>query len=200
MLVGDASGRPIDLLLKNLGNILRDLRTAATSPSEAPQANSDLQVQVSNLKAIAPSLPSPFSALMKTAASGFDSDVVNSARNLLSQALGEVTQSCKLVVEGRYPFVRGADREVGLVDFGKIFGPNGVMDAYLNNYLDKYVNRRARRIGVGGQIRSRAACPSVPCIASSTRPHIRDAFFASGGSQPSFALTVTPPALRPNPA
>ena len=194
VLVGDASGRPIDLLLKNLGDILRDLRTAATSPSEAPQANSDLQVQVSNLKAIAPSLPPPFSAMMKTAASGFDSDVVNAARNLLSQALGEVTQSCKLVVEGRYPFVRGADREVGLVDFGKIFGPNGVMDAYLNKYLEKYIAKGARDWAWRADPVARGL--SVNTLRSFQHAsEIRDAFFASGGVQPSFALTVTPPVL-----
>jgi len=194
VLVGDASGRPIDVLLKNLGDILRDMRTAATSPSEAAQANSDLQVQVSNLKAIAPSLPQPFAAMLKTAASGFDSDVISGARNLMAQALSEVTQSCKVVVEGRYPFVRGSDREIGLVDFGKIFGPNGVMDAYTTKYLEKYITKGARDWSWRADPVARGL--STNTLHSFQRAsEIRDAFFASGGVQPSFALTVTPPVL-----
>jgi type VI secretion system protein ImpL len=194
VLVGDASGRPIDLLLKNLGDILRDLRTSATSPGDAPQANADLQVQVANLRNIAPSLPAPFSAMLKTAASGFDNDVVNAARNILAQGLGEVTQSCKAVVEGRYPFVRGADREVGLVDFGRVFGPGGSMELYFNKYLSKYVSK-------GKNDWTWRADPVARGLSGNTlrsfqrAADIRDAFFPSGGTQPSFAVLVTPPVL-----
>jgi type VI secretion system protein ImpL len=194
VLIGDASGRPIDLLIKNLGDILRDLRTAATSPGDAPQANADLQLQVNTLRNIAPSLPPPFATMFRTAASGFDNDVVNSARNILSQALGEVTQSCKLVVESRYPFMRGADREVGLVDFGKIFGPSGVMDTYFTKYLSKYVTKGARDWTWRPDPVARGM--SANTLRSFQRAEeIRDAFFASGGTQPSFTVTVTPPML-----
>ena len=194
VLVGDASGRPIDLLLKNLADILRDLRTSATSPGDAPQANADLQIQVANLRNIAPSLPAPFSAMLKTAASGFDNDVVSAARNILAQALGEVTQSCKLVVEGRYPFVRGADREVGLVDFGRIFGPGGSMDQYFNKYLSKYVAKGTHDWTWRADPVARGL--SVNTLRSFQRAaDIRDAFFPSGGTQPSFSVTVTPPVL-----
>jgi type VI secretion system protein ImpL len=132
--------------------------------------------------------------MFRTAASGFDNDVVNAARNILSQALGEVTQSCKLVVEGRYPFIRGADREVGLVDFGKIFGPSGVMDTYFTKYLAKYVTKGARDWAWRPDPVARGL--SANTLRSFQRAaEIRDAFFASGGAQPSFTVTVTPPVL-----
>ena len=56
--------------------------------------NADLQLQISDLRNLAPSIPAPFSDMMQGAAAEFDSAEVRTTLALLSQQLGEVSQSC----------------------------------------------------------------------------------------------------------
>ncbi len=195
MLAGDAGNRPIDQLLTILRGIASDLIRQASNPSDRPQLNQSLQGHISDLRNLTTSLPQPFAGMMQKAAGEFDTEEVRTAIGLLSQALGEVTQSCKATIDNRYPFVRGADKEIGLVDFGKVFGPGGTLDRFFDGNLAKYADR-SRRDWAWKQADPVARDLSPATLKSfQTASQIRDAFFALGGNQPSFMVTVTPPAI-----
>ena len=196
MMTGDPGQRPIDLLLKSLGAIASDLKRSALSPSEAAQSNNDLQSQVGALRTLAASLPSPLSSMMQKAASDFDNEGVSTAIELLSRSLGDLTASCRAVVDNSYPFLRGSRRELGLVDFGRMFGPNGLLDQYFNQKLAKYANTSGREwVWKSGDPVGRSLSPAT--LQSFQRAaRIREAFFSEGSSQPFFMVTITPPALK----
>jgi type VI secretion system protein ImpL len=190
---GELGQRPIDLVIKSLSMINADLKRAATNPSEASQSNADLQTQVETLRTLATSLPSPFANMMQKAASDFDNAEVSTTVDLLAHALAEVATSCNAVVESSYPFVRGSTREVGLVDFGRVFGPSGVLDQFFRQKLAKYADtsRKDWAWKTSDPV-GRVLSPStLRTFQSASR--IRDAFFSEGSSQPFFMVTVTPP-------
>jgi type VI secretion system protein ImpL len=189
---GDPPNRPIDVVLQDLNNISADLRTIHENPSAAAQANDKLQEDVNNLSGAAPSLPQPFADMVQHAVLSFSSDVVAAAHATLSQALKEVTSSCKQYIEGKYPFVKGTTSEVGLVDFGRVFGPSGVLDTYFEQYLKKYVDRSKKAWAPINDPVARTLSGTT-LQAFQRAADIRNAFFAAGGTQPAFMVTVTPP-------
>ncbi len=56
------------------------------------------------------------------------------------KAGGGVGALCPQVVSGKYPFTAGSDKEVGLDEFGRLFGAGGVLDAFFNTQLKPYVD------------------------------------------------------------
>ena len=196
MLAGDpGTVRPIDQLLKILGNIATDLKRQAASPSDRPQLNGDLGIQVSDLRNFAPSLPTPFSGMMQGAAAEFDNEAMHTTVTLLSQSLVDVTRDCKAAVDNHYPFARSSDREMGLADFGQVFGPNGSLKQYFDKNLAKYVDRSRRDWAWNpGDPVARTLSPAL-LRSFQLADQIRQAFFAAGGLTPSFNLTIMPPAI-----
>ncbi|MCW6506724.1 type VI secretion system membrane subunit TssM [Lichenifustis flavocetrariae] len=195
MLSGDAGTRPIDQLLKTLGNIANDLKRQASNPSDRPQTNADLQLQIAALRNLGPSLPVPFSDMIQGAAAEFDSEEVRTAIGLLAQELDQVADTCRAATDNRYPFVKASDRDIGLVDFGRVFGPGGELDSFFTRNLAKFAQKSGRGwVWRPGDPVARALSPSL--LKSFTdASQIRDAYFGSGSAQPSFMVTVTPPAI-----
>ncbi len=196
VLAGDAGARPVDLVLKALGAISADLKRAASSPADAPQVGVDLQQQIATLRTLSASLPKPFNDMMNRASADFDNEGVTTAIAVMSQSLGEVTNSCRSVVENLYPFVRNSSQDLGLVDFARVFGPGGELDRYFAQNLAKYADKSKR------DWTWKTADPVGRALSAGTirsfqqASQIRDAFFAAGAAQPSFMVTVTPPAVN----
>lgn len=191
---GDPTRQPIDLIVSNLADIYQSLLLMG-NPAQAALATSQLQTQVAALRANANRLPQPFAGMLQTAATDIDGDLTNSFRSQLNRSLRDsVTGVCQQIVSNRYPFAR-TDREVSLVDFGRLFGPQGIIDKFFTSQLAQYVdtskqnwswrqdNNVARALSSAG-----AALKDFQRAAQ-----IRDTFFASGGLIPSMTLTVTPP-------
>ena len=189
---GDGSRRPIDAVIANLANIRQSL-VGLNNPLEAARANAALSTQITNLRTNADLLPAPFSQMLLRAAGIFEGDNVDSARVQLNKALGEVTGVCNQIVPNRYPFERRSRRDVPLVDFGRLFAPNQIMDKFFNEHLKPLVDVSGRRW------RWRQDHPVARTLSEDTliqfqrAAEIRDAFFATGGSMPSINLTVIPP-------
>ena len=51
---------------------------------------------------------------------------------------------CPVVVNDKYPFTPGATNEATLEEFGKLFAPGGVLDAFFNTQLKPYVDTTVR--------------------------------------------------------
>ncbi len=193
---GDATRRPVDAMVGNLADIYQSL-LMATNPAQQQQATAQLNTQVAALRSNANRFPKPFNDMMLGAANELDGDLTNVRRIELNRILAEqVTGPCETIISNRFPFF-GADREVPLAEFGRLFGVNGLMDAYFKQHLQPLVDTSKATWNF------RVETPLGRALAQSTTPlrefqraqEIRETFFAAGGVNPSMSLTVLPPAL-----
>ena len=109
----------------------------------------------------------------------------------------QVLPFCTQALEKRYPFTRSAKADVALLDFVRIFKPNGLIDGFVNENLLEYIDRRARPwvwksvngtdLGISQSVLKQLEYAS----------EIRDSFFA-GGEELRLKFQITPEALDPN--
>ncbi|TIT55548.1 MAG: hypothetical protein E5W60_26385, partial [Mesorhizobium sp.] len=69
---GPAGRRPIDALTQNFRDIYQSLKLAADVPSETERVNTNLQLQVSTLRANVSRLPKPLARMVNAAADEFE--------------------------------------------------------------------------------------------------------------------------------
>jgi type VI secretion system protein ImpL len=152
---------------------------------------------VAALRANANRLRQPFSGMLQSAATDIDGDLTNSFRSQLNQSLrSNVTGVCQQIIANRFPFAR-TEREVPLADFGRLFGPQGVIDRFFSGQLAQYVDM-SKQNWAWKQDNSvaRALSSASGTLKEFQRAaQIRDTFFTTGGNQPSMTLTITPPAV-----
>jgi type VI secretion system protein ImpL len=191
----NGSRRQIDELVAQLSDIRDNLITSANVPGQAGQANATLLSQMQRFRSSANQLPDPFKDQMMRVAGAFQSDVDNSELGQLSKAMGDqVTGTCQQVVNGRYPFTRGASGEIALADFGRVFGANGVFDKFFQTSLSKYADTsRPTWTWRGDQPLTRSLSKGL-LEQFQRAQQIRDAFF-NGGPLPTVQITVYPPIL-----
>ncbi|EAQ03163.1 hypothetical protein OB2597_13503 [Pseudooceanicola batsensis HTCC2597] len=126
--------------------------------------------------------------------SGITADGTRAGINASWQA--NVLPFCEQALSNRYPFDRQARADVSLSDFGRLFGPGGLIDSFFNENLRDYVDVRSRpwawkRVNDADLGISQAVLQQFQYAAE-----IRDAFFASG-AQPQIQFQITPNALDP---
>jgi len=109
----------------------------------------------------------------------------------------EVVPFCREAIGNRYPFTEGSSRDTTLQDFGRLFGPEGLLDSFFKQSLAPFADTSGARwrwtsneLGISDNVLQqfqRAA-------------DIREAFFAGGGKLPAAAFTLTPDAMDPQAA
>lgn len=191
----DGDRPPIEALLQNLSEINQNLAVAANNPAQAAQANNALVTQVASLRANASRFPQPFEQMIRAAASDFEGDATGASAGQLAQEVNEISRVCQQIVANRYPFVRGSEREVPMGDFGRLFGPGGILDKFFNQSLAPLAEQSKK------QWTWRLDSPLARKLSLATlrefqrAAEIRDAFFPTGGIVPSVGMTVTPLSL-----
>jgi type VI secretion system protein ImpL len=189
---GEAGSRPMDALLANLNELYRDLTLAATNPSQAKQAVSQVQVQVASLRSNVSRLPQPLSGMMQNVANDIDGDATDTSIAQLSQSLAEqVTGACQQVTNNRYPFAK-SDRDVPMADFARMFAPNGVIDRFFASNLAPYVNLSGKTWTWLPNSHLTRKLSDTTLRQFQQAAEIRDAFFPTGGNQPTVNLEVKP--------
>jgi type VI secretion system protein ImpL len=126
--------------------------------------------------------------------SGVTSESTRASINARWQAT--VLPFCEQALSNRYPFANGAQADVALADFQKLFGPAGLIDSFVNDGLLKYIDTRARPwawkrvndvdLGISPAVLQQLQYAS----------EIRDAFFANGPA-PSVKFQILTEALDP---
>ncbi|WP_395446862.1 type VI secretion system membrane subunit TssM [Aminobacter sp. UC22_36] len=194
---GRPGQRPIDALIQNFHAIYQSLTISAAAPSQAGRVNANLQLQISNLRANASRLPKALSRMVHAAADDFEGDVADTSVAQLNQALEEtVSGPCEEVIANRYPFGTGANQDVPIADFSRLFAPSGVIDRFFAQNLASFADmsgqewqwKQESRLGRG---LSRSTLKQFQLAAE-----IRDAFFPLGGSTPAVNITFTPFSLH----
>ena len=194
---GPAGQRPIDSLVQNFRDIHQSLTLAAAMPGQTDRANANLQLQISNLRANASRLPKALSRMVHGAADDFEGDAAETSIAQLNQRLAEtVTKPCEDVIANRFPFAGSSAEDVPMVDFARLFAPNGVIDRFFAQNLAPLADMSGQNwewkqdTRLGREL-SRSALKQFQLAAQ-----IRDAFFPMGGSVPAINITFTPFSLH----
>jgi type VI secretion system protein ImpL len=196
---GDPGQRPIDQLVDNLNGIYQNLTAAASNPNLAVTATQQVHQQVAALRANASRLPDPLSSMMLAAADEFEGDAASTTAGELNQQLNNrVTRACREIIENRYPFAEGSNREVPLQEFARLFGAGGIIDRFFNENLAQLVDTSGEEWVWRADTRLGRELSAAALRQFQNAAKIREAFFPSGGSLPNINLTVIPLTLSQN--
>ena len=100
---------------------------------------------------------------------------------------------CKAALAGRYPFSPDSAIDVNTADFARVFGPGGLIDAFINDHLLPYVDTASRP----WRWRADLGLDDGALAALEQARRIRDALFP-GGAGPMMTFTLEPKDLSPS--
>ncbi|MES2296685.1 MAG: type VI secretion system membrane subunit TssM, partial [Pseudomonadota bacterium] len=160
-------------------------KAAGTPPPPADALN--------KLKRDADGMPAPLSTMLKTLDNTGAGLTAGTERGRLDAIwTANAAPFCKRAIEGRYPMLRTATEEVTPDDFGRFFGPGGMVDEFFQKNLQTYVDTG------GPRWRWRVVNNATLDISQETLDEfqraatVRDRFFASGGRQASMRFELKP--------
>lgn len=197
-LAGGAAPQPIDQLLLVMKDVAQYFDAAeAARRSGAPAPSGEV---LARLKREGEGAPAPLATFLRNVDSGGSGLTLGSERARLNALwAGGGAAFCRDAIGGRYPLAREATRDATADDFGKFFGPGGVMDDFFAKNLAAYVDMS------GGQWRWRAVAgaaqlgiPQDVLDQFQRGAKLRDMFFAAGARQPSLRFELK--ALSADPA
>jgi type VI secretion system protein ImpL len=180
---------------------LKDLETLAKQAANAlpvgagtsgggPAGSAGLSVAqlATQLTAKINPLPIEIQAAMK----GLTESVIETGRQAAWQELQalwkqDVLTFCEQTTKGRYPVMRGAGSEIPLGDFGRLFGPTGMIDTFFQGNLKNYIDTTKKPWKANGPFQ---ISPQALAMLEKAAD-IKEAFF-SGGPIPGVAFSVAP--------
>ncbi len=187
---GDKSGAPLLAMAQSLSELhmyLAGAEAARIGGYPPPETNLP-----TSLRAQAARLPQPNRRMLESFTSTSDKLVARETRRAKGRELvGQVTKACRDSIQGRYPLVRSAKKEVAPDDFTQMFGPGGRIDEYfrkeLANYVDVSTTPWRLREGARGGLDGGAS------IAAFEKAHvIKDVFFRGGSEAPKITISLKP--------
>ncbi|UZZ13303.1 type VI secretion system membrane subunit TssM [Ectopseudomonas mendocina] len=193
-----SNSAPIDDLLAQFNELYVQLSAMSGASGDAllGEAKNQAVASAQRVKLAGERQPPLVQNLVNSVVSATTNSMMGGIRSQLNAAwVAEVVNVYRQSLAGRYPLDSGSTRDATLEDFGNFFGVGGVMDNYFRKYLQPYVDTSAttwrwqpgaaERLGIGSgvlQTFQRAAA-------------IRDAFFRSGGTQPTVRFELKPVAM-----
>jgi len=196
LVAGEAGTAPIDRVIRQIGEIQQKLggvgrQVGLDAPSPVLQA--DVARLARALEQDATTLPPAPAAVVAHIARGARDVIVHTASGELeTRYQQEVARPCMDAIEGRYPFNPGSPVDIPLVDFGRVFGYNGVFDTFFKSTLQPYVD--TSRSPWTWRPDASGAMPGRPAMLRQFQDaeRIRDTFFRPGAQMPELRFTVTP--------
>ncbi|MEM6897853.1 MAG: type VI secretion IcmF C-terminal domain-containing protein, partial [Pseudomonadota bacterium] len=196
-LTAEVDGQPSQLseLMGRLTEVYQELNKLSFAGGVGAGAGE--ATAIVRFQEVANRLPGPiqrWSTQITSGSSGITADGTRASIN--AQWQSQVLPFCQQALDNRYPFTRGAQADVAMGDFERLFAPSGLIDTFFNEHLLQYVDTRARPwawkrvndadLGISQQVLQQMQYAS----------EIRDAFFA-GAPRPSVSFQITPEALDP---
>ncbi len=181
---------PIDGMVARLAELQLHLNAVdiAGKSGSPPPANPIVNV----VKTEASGSPEPLRSLLTTLVSNAE----NSAMGQLRETLGRDVRAlvgtfCQEAIAGRYPFDRGATREVTPADFAAIFGPGGKMDQAMQK-LEPYVDKSTQTWSFRPVNGTPLGLDSGWLPQFQRAQIIKETFFPAGAATPSLRLEFKP--------
>ncbi|KQQ97220.1 type VI secretion system membrane subunit TssM [Massilia sp. Leaf139] len=191
----DAPG-PLDAqlaLLKDASQFFDAADRARRAGTPAPGGEA-----LQKIKRAAEGTPPPLGEMLQNVDSAGSNLTLGSERaRLRALWAAEGANFCRDAIAGRYPLVRGAGRDATLEDFGRFFGPGGLMDDFFTKNLAAQVDMAGAQwrwrdtgsapLGIGQDVLN----------AFQRAARVREMFFSGGGRQPSLRFELAPQAGDP---
>jgi type VI secretion system protein ImpL len=182
---------PIDGLQQQLAQLQLHLSSIAVAESTGRStlaAGESKEIQ--EAKQAAARLPQPVGGLVATLAQDSATLIAGGARSRINNSwTSQVLPFCREAIGDRYPFERGSRRETTLHDFGRLFGPGGLLDDFFTKNLIQIADtsRKTWRWAGGG-----IGIPDSVLVQFQRAAVIREAFFMGGGKVPGVTFELTP--------
>ncbi|WP_321963538.1 type VI secretion system membrane subunit TssM [Paraburkholderia sp. J7] len=198
---GNASATPADKTgLDGVSSMLNDYYTALTVADNAISNNSMPPASdiAAKLKMAANTMPAPFRAVLLGLSVQGSREVNLGIGQLLSRQMQSVvSDTCRLTVEGNYPFSPSSKRDVSIDDFTRVFAQGGVIDDFFTKNLAPFVDTSAKP----WRYRTLPGA-TEPVQGPDLEPFehakaIRDVFFGEQGKQLQWKAEVRVPEMDP---
>ena len=196
--VQEVDGKPplLDDAVAALAALSNELQTVTASPDPqaALLARGGLPQLTGSIANEATRLPDPIDKWV----AGIAGDTISVTREAVIAQLNarwraDVLPFCRSATGGRYPFDQASAIDVNTQDFQRLFGPGGLIDAFINDNLAAYVDSTVRP----WQWRADFGLNADVLAPFQRARAMRDALFP-GGSGPVMAFTLQPMDLSAN--
>lgn len=178
---------PIDAIMKTLDEYYGTLvatEAAVRSGGTPPPPDSAIR-----LKTEASRLPAPLGQMIGSIATTSSQQTTSLVRTQIGANLNAtVGEFCRKAVAGRYPLNTGASEDVTPQDFGRLFGPAGLMDDFFNRTLAPIVDTTTWTFKKN--IDGSQAGGQGSLVAFQKASVIRSVFFGNGDSVPKLRLEM----------
>ncbi len=194
-LAGGAAPTPLEQTLALIKDVALYFDAADSARrTGAPAPSADAMVR---LRRGADGQPAPLSTLLQNIDSGGNGLAAGSERARLNALwAGTAAPFCRDAIAARYPLVRGSARDATAEDFGKFFGPAGLMDDFFTNNLAPLVDMSARQWRWRGA--AGAASFSQEALDQFQRgARLREMFFGAGARAPSLRFDLKVASVDP---
>ena len=197
--LADAAGgkSQIDALVEQLKGLYQSLLDEKNF-EQAVQARQNMQQFVAALSTSASRLEPPFADMFKTNMAEFEKKiVVETTADIGGQMTSTLLQKCKDATRA-YPFVENSKSDLPMTDFARVFGPNGLFDAFFRDKLAALVDTSGQQ-WVWKQNTKLAQDLSAATLAQfQNAARIKDAFFTGQGTSPNVRFAVAMKTLSQN--
>lgn len=129
--------------LDGVASLLNEYYTALTVADNALANNSMPPASdiAAKLKMTANTMPAPFRAVLLQLSQQGSHEVNQGIGQLLSRQMQAVVgDTCRLTIEGNYPFAPDSTRDVSIDDFTRVFAQGGVIDDFFTKTLAPFVD------------------------------------------------------------
>ncbi len=185
---------PIDRVQQQLAQLqlhLSSIASAQLSGRSILAAGEGKEVQ--EIKQAAAQLPGPVAGLVASLAQDSETLIAGGARaELNKQWTSKILPFCREAIGDRYPLSKGSRRDTTLQDFGRLFGPGGLLDSFFADHLAAIADTSGRTWRWAG---SGIGIPNAVLAQFQRAAVIREAFFGGGGKLPAVAFELTPTSL-----
>ncbi|MCG8018681.1 MAG: type VI secretion system membrane subunit TssM, partial [Candidatus Thiodiazotropha sp. 'RUGA'] len=189
---------PLERTLEMLNELYAHMNSIASAGNQSSQAFNAARDPasggvISRLKLEAQRQPGPLADMINTLADGSSNLTVSGVRSHLNSVWNtQHLPFCQRSLAGRYPLERNSVREVTISDFGRFFGPGGMMENFFNTYLIDFVDtsRRVWRWNAAGN--KTLGIPTSTLRQFQRAAVIRDAFFSGSSPEPKINFEIKP--------
>ncbi|WP_299705949.1 type VI secretion system membrane subunit TssM [uncultured Tateyamaria sp.] len=188
----------LDRIIQLMTDVYNELNRLSLGQNLGTALLGDSQNAPARLQAEIGRMPAPMERWATQVVQSSAGAAIGGARSEINTKWqSEVLPFCTRAINDRYPFNRQAQADVALQDFGRLFGPGGLMETFFDENLARFVDtsqnpwqvRRVNGIDVG---------VSNAVVQQFQRAdEIKNSFFVAPGL-PNITLEITPSALDPN--
>ncbi|MES9829090.1 MAG: type VI secretion system membrane subunit TssM [Candidatus Thiodiazotropha sp.] len=190
---------PLERTMEMLNELYAHMSSIASAGNQSNQAFNVARDPsaggsvISRLKLEAKRQPGPLAGMLNSLADGSSNLTVSGVRSHLNSVWKtQLLPFCQRSLTGRYPLDRTSSREVTIGDFGRFFGPGGMMDNFFNTYLQDFVDTSRRNWRWNAAGNRALGIPTGTLRQFQRTAVIRDAFFSGSSQEPKIHFEIKP--------